>query len=573
MSWLMNLFRWEQNKKNVVGQEKVMPERVASVEKKSVLDRYDEPKPVQPDPDPDPDPEPEDETAWLVPSSVLESGNEIARAIVSLSILQKSEPSKSVVPRALMLVIQTEELNYQVVVLSQGRQKGSLEGINVLLRQRIWSGISFSFRPHLRTVTWSMLFEHKVIAIYAKFVFPEGERRMVSAWTRASIESGRQEKFNKVIKPSDEEWVMKASEDSDEDDDVEESEEEESDEEEKTTAVPKLNGRRNKSLLMGLANHNAYVTRGSSLGVFKNSKESEMEYVTSVKSMKTAEGEDLCPSYALLHQQDTKLMMLNPEKTTRVYEMDLEKQKIIQEYGVSDDWHIGNIGHMSKYAQLSSESGLVAVNNNSVFNLDPRQSGHNKMGACFSYAYPTQFTCVVTTGTGAVAVGSETGEIRLFNDISKRSKTLLAGLGHPIIHMDVTEDGTWLLATTKHYLLLISTVNDVNQRSGFNVSLSSGYCPPIKLQLTSSDLVKYNITKLSLTPAYFNTGGTEVSLVTSTGPYLITWDFNRAKKGHRHDYKIKTCRDQVISNQFIHDQTDRVVVTLPDDICLVKRKS
>jgi hypothetical protein len=83
-----------------------------------------------------------------------------------------------------------------------------------------------------------------------------------------------------------------------------------------------------------------------------------------------------------------------------------------------------------------------------------------------------------------VVAGDSKGELRLYSDISKRAKTALPGLGgqylpsihfqHPsnmnacmntshcmiidgVIGVDVTEDGKYVLATTKAYLLLIPT--------------------------------------------------------------------------------------------------------------------
>ena len=68
--------------------------------------------------------------------------------------------------------------------------------------------------------------------------------------------------------------------------------------------------------------------------------------------------------------------------------------------------------------------------------------------------------------------------VRLYTDRSlTRAKTAFPGLGAPITAIDVSFDGTWVLATTDTYLLLINTVfrdsktNDPT--TGFQVTLLS----------------------------------------------------------------------------------------------------
>jgi hypothetical protein len=79
-------------------------------------------------------------------------------------------------------------------------------------------------------------------------------------------------------------------------------------------------------------------------------------------------------------------------------------------------------------------------------------------------------TCVTATGNGGVVVGSKSGELRLFNDVGKRAKTSLPGLGHTIKGIDTTEDGQWILATSSKYLLVAPT-SLPDGRTGFDVSM------------------------------------------------------------------------------------------------------
>jgi len=85
------------------------------------------------------------------------------------------------------------------------------------------------------------------------------------------------------------------------------------------------------------------------------------------------------------------------------------------------------------------------------------------------------------TYTGQLAIGSKDGKIRFFSenalgrdikdvsDRTPRAKTTLPGFGDPIIGIDVTRAGDWVLATCKTYLLLIPT--EVKSSTGFEVAM------------------------------------------------------------------------------------------------------
>ena len=169
--------------------------------------------------------------------------------------------------------------------------------------------------------------------------------------------------------------------------------------------------------------------------------------------------------------------------------------------------------------------------------MDPRQ-GKNALAEHKTYKTVPKFSSLSTTNDGFVAVGSDDGQIRLYDSISKVAKTCLPGLGDAIIGMDVTADGSYLLATTRHYLLVIPTSVSGQAKSGFKQSITNKAGAPIKLQLDPTDMARFNIKQLSFTPAHFNTGeGEEEYISTSTGEYVVTWNFSAIKKGQRFHYK------------------------------------
>ncbi len=117
---------------------------------------------------------------------------------------------------------------------------------------------------------------------------------------------------------------------------------------------------------------------------------------------------------------------------------------------------------------------------------------------------------------------------------------VLLALLDAITGMDVTADGSYILATTPHYLLVIPTAIQGQAKSGFAQSITAKADAPIKLQVSPDDMVHYNISSLNFTPAHFNTGDAQEEFIsTSTGNYIITWDFKKIKQGKRFHYKVR----------------------------------
>lgn len=58
-------------------------------------------------------------------------------------------------------------------------------------------------------------------------------------------------------------------------------------------------------------------------------------------------------------------------------------------------------------------------------------------------------------------------------------------------------------------------------------------------------------TGVNFTPAKFNVGeGLEKTIVTSTGPYIITWNFRAIKAGRFTEYKIKRYDEDIVADNF-----------------------
>ncbi len=82
-----------------------------------------------------------------------------------------------------------------------------------------------------------------------------------------------------------------------------------------------------------------------------------------------------------------------------------------------------------KLGQMTDNPIVNAFDSNNLFSMDSRVDGKNKIVVNKNYKTNTKFSCMATTAFGGIAVGSGTGEIRLFKELGKNAKTLLPSLG------------------------------------------------------------------------------------------------------------------------------------------------
>lgn len=374
---------------------------------------------------------------------------------------------------------------------------------------------------------------------------------------------------------------------SDSDDSDESSESSESDKElSSKTSEPRSSmfssrKHKNQMLSIGYKSDRSFVARGDSIGIFKPGQEG-LEFVTEAKvsyppGNAKSKGSEFKLSKMMLHQGDEALLLMSPDAPNSVYKMDLERGEVVEEWKVHEDAKVTSILPNSKYAQMTGESTFIGLNSNSIFRIDPRLPGTKRVDTEMkSYAVKNEFSCGATTGSGELAVASAKGELRLFNKLDKRAKTLLPMFGDPILGVDTTENGKYILATCKTYLLLINTeLSDGSGATGFTKSMGGADEKPVpkRLQL-KPEHVAYMGSAPSFTPARFSTGQSEErAIITSSGPYVITWNLRRVKQGHLYDYQIKKYEDTVVADNFRYGQDRSIVVTLPENVTLISKKS
>jgi len=134
------------------------------------------------------------------------------------------------------------------------------------------------------------------------------------------------------------------------------------------------------------------------------------------------------------------------------------------------------------------------------------------------------------------------------------------------------------VATTETYLLLIDTLIGEGRyqgQLGFDRSFPAGAKPqPKRLQL-KPEHVAYMGNRISFTPARFNQGEgqEENAIVTSSGQYVIAWDFAKVKKGRLDQYEIKKYEDQVVQDNFKFGDDKEIIVALNNNVLALNKKN
>lgn len=79
---------------------------------------------------------------------------------------------------------------------------------------------------------------------------------------------------------------------------------------------------------------------------------------------------------------------------------------------------------------------------------------------------------------------------------------------------------------------------------------------------------------VSFTPARFNTGVNEAekTIVTSTGKYVVTWNFRRLKQGRTDDYSIKQYDSRVVADNFKFGADKNIIVALEHNVIMANKK-
>jgi len=232
---------------------------------------------------------------------------------------------------------------------------------------------------------------------------------------------------------------------------------------------------------------------------------------------------------------------------------------------------------------MTGEQTFLGLSRNALYRIDPRLAGNKLVDSELKqYVSKNDFSAAATTEKGYIAVTSNKGDIRMFDRLGINAKTHIPALGEPIIGLDVSADGRWVLATCRTYLLLIDALQKDGKnagRLGFERSFGKDAKPqPRRLGLQPSHVAQFqHETKapLAFTPARFNTGvdDAETSIITATGPFIVTWNMRKVLAGRRDPYTIKRYAEEVMADNFKFGSDRNVIVALPNEVNMVAKQS
>lgn len=355
-----------------------------------------------------------------------------------------------------------------------------------------------------------------------------------------------------------------------------------SDESEDDVETQPDDGLVNSQLAVGHMHERSFVVRGSKIGIFKHNPNKSLEFSTNISKVETLNGKLFSPKKVMLHAQDREMILQDGNNPNSLYQMDLEYGKVVNEYKVHEDIPVENFFAESKFAQTTGEKTFLGHSHNALFRIDPRLAGNKLVESELKqYASKNDFSAAATTDKGYIAVASNKGDIRLFDRLGINAKSIIPALGEPIIGLDVSADGRWVLATCRTYLLLLDALQKEGKNEGklgFEKAFSKDSKPqPRRLALKPEHVAQFqHETKvpLSFTTAHFNTGEgrDETSIITATGPFIVTWTLKKFLRGDKNPYSIKRYTEEVKADNFMFGSDKDVIVALPNHVSTVLKE-
>eukprot|EP01128_Nolandella_sp_AFSM9_P006672 TRINITY_DN3486_c0_g1_i1.p1 TRINITY_DN3486_c0_g1~~TRINITY_DN3486_c0_g1_i1.p1 ORF type:complete len:691 (+),score=156.89 TRINITY_DN3486_c0_g1_i1:17-2089(+) len=376
-----------------------------------------------------------------------------------------------------------------------------------------------------------------------RFSSPDTATQFKHVLIPSLYETKTQQKFNKLGKNDKINMLMSydfLSDDEDEEVDFSESDEE-SFEQMVTVSGAGVNRptspEKNSFMAAGRKTDFSFVSRGRGFGVYKMNGD-EVSYQKSVDGLQDKNGHTIDPESMMVHDEDEKLLMLNKRDKNSVYQMDIETGHMVSEFQ-TDGMTAKALIPITHNAQSTPQKDFRLLSGAGFLRIDPRIAGGVVQNEVFQWSGATsKFECAATTADGDLVIGSRLGKINLYSrerfagggrgvglGDRKSATTVLPGRGDPILGVDVTKDGSYVVATCQRYLLFYNTHPRGLAENAFKKPAAKAMRPPMKLSIRPTDLKKFG--ESNFKHAAFNYNGPETTIVASSGKNVITWSVAR----------------------------------------------
>lgn len=123
--------------------------------------------------------------------------------------------------------------------------------------------------------------------------------------------------------------------------------------------------------------------------------------------------------------------------------------------------------------------------------------------------------------------------------MGQKAKNNYPGLGDPILFIDCSKDGNWVLATCKTYLMLIPTFHE--NTNGFTHTIKNvNKATPRIIRIHPKDQKKLGIKEVDFVNAKFDESEKEKEqfIVVGSNEYVFTWVLKHVLEGKIFNYEV-----------------------------------
>ncbi|KAG1056173.1 hypothetical protein G6F43_001917 [Rhizopus delemar] len=313
---------------------------------------------------------------------------------------------------------------------------------------------------------------------------------------------------------------------------------------------------KNSILSTGHKSNLSFVIRGNKVGIY-SLYGSGINFTRSIQDIQTINGKNpLYPTNAILHDQESSYLLYDVNmKNNIVYKMDLGRGEVVEEWKVNDENLLINIcPNPQTLDTLNNDQTIVGITSNSLFRIDPRQKRINKINDLDykKYSSMPEFSTVASSRSKYVAVGSKKGVIRIFSELNKVAAITLPPIGEPILGLDVTLDGRYLIATCSNFLILVHTL--LNDQA-------------ITLRIKPEHVTLMN-EAVSFKRAYFDIHNRN-DIVCITGSFVVIWNFKNVCQGDFTCYKMQRLEAPIVSST--SDSKDDLIIAFEDQVSRITK--
>ncbi|CRK45126.1 hypothetical protein BN1723_019653, partial [Verticillium longisporum] len=142
-----------------------------------------------------------------------------------------------------------------------------------------------------------------------------------------------------------------------------------SDEEDEDVVTKDEDGNVNSQLAVGYKHDRSFVVRGSKIGVFKHTNNDKLEFSTNISKVETPNGVLFSPKKVMLHNEDRNMILQHQTDPNKLYRMDLEYGKVVDEWNVHEDIPVVTFAPENKYAQMTHEPTFLGVSHNALYRI------------------------------------------------------------------------------------------------------------------------------------------------------------------------------------------------------------